>query len=368
MKKTFRALAFATATAVGATGISVVLPQIALVAQAQTNDAMPHKYYYEPAADADMYNNEVNTFLTVTRLRHVYHMAAADWKYDNYPGTQAINQAHWRSEQQCWMGKARLALALMKAEGNAEARTLDLTKVGVDKAETEKAQAILKPEAQKWASAVFTYNENTPNRAEKESRKKIFNEGSDALQYWLDDINASQPVFEFNAFQVIDWSVPQSYIDKQLNNADHGDLGEVVLNQKVLKAAYEDNYDNIKADAEAEGEANRVYLEEKLGPIVPKEDPAPSSSETTEPTAAETTSSSAAPKPVVTSSEAPKTTEPTGSNTTDLSASIKKLRDQLNSSQGGKTLATILAVVAVIGGVAAAAFSFWPQIKQIFKF
>lgn len=443
MKKTFRAVAIATATAMGTSGVVVALPQAAMIANAQTSDDTLSWYDSEPAADGRTYSPNVNTYQTVAQLRQIYFQAASDWQRRSAQnGQQApdnVMASYLRSENQAKIAKARFALALLQAEGNADARALDLSKVGIDKQETEKALAVLEP-----ATQVAKENADADG-AERGTvnRSKFFADGLSAVKLLLSENTAGAQSYEFNALSVVNWEIPDNLTQSRIQEFEYGAIDTTVTGQLVLNAAINGDVAKVAADSKANGAENETYLKEKFGELVapkpadttPPESPSsetpapvvPSSSESPAPvepldssTPAPTPSSSDAPKPAEpsnsstpapsssatpapsssaapkpsssaapapsSSSATPKPAEPSSSaapapSSTQASEpsksssakatgsdSIKKLSDQLKSSQGDKTLAIILAVVAIVGGIAAAAFPFWPQLRQLFKF
>lgn len=294
-RKGFTACAMATTLALSTT--TVVLPPS--IAYAQTSDAMPTNYFYTPAADADDYKAELQAFAYVAKLRHVYHTAAGDEKYDDYyNATTQMRNAHDRSQYGCYMAKARLSLAILKAEGNTEARALDLAKVGLDLAETKKALEVLAPAAAQAAQDAI--NAET-DRQTKSSRHGIFSNGVDRLKETVSALEAGEPTYEYDAFAIIDWGVTPRYVDATAK--EHG-IDSEVRNQVVVRNLAEGDID--VAAIQAKGAENLTYLTGLFGPIhtgprtpaQPEPTPTTSQQPTSEPAPSEESSqsqSSAAP-------------------------------------------------------------------------
>ena len=357
IRKGFTACAMAATLALSTT-VVVLPPSIAI---AQTSDAMPTNYFYTPAADADEYRAELQAFAYVAKLRHVYHTAAGDEKYaDYYNATQQMRNAHDRGQYGCYIAKARLSLAILKAEGNAEARALDLAKVGLDLDETTKAIAVLEP-ASKQAYHDAIYAET--DRATKSNRSGVFSNGLDRLKETVAALQAGQPTYEYDPFAIIDWGVTESYVNATLN--DHG-IDSEVRNQVVVRNLAEGDVD--VAAIQAKGAENRAYLtglfgEIKTGPRTPAE-PAPTTpaQPTSEPALTTPAQPTSEPAPTTsaqpTSEPAPTTpAQPTSepAPTTDPKPDDKSSDNK--SSSNKSWLKIILGIVAAlgIGGIVAAA-------------
>lgn len=255
LRRSTAAIALATAAAVGVS-LTPVPSTLSFVAAAQSADTMPVNYYYVPAADAAAYEAEVKTFAAVTRLRHVYHQAAYDAKYENYYGaTAAIRAAADRAEYNCFVGKARLSLALLKIEGNEAARALDLTRVGLDLDTTTAAIAVLEPATIAARDAAWNADSTDPDRAKKNSRHGIFQDGLGRLKSVKQALEAGEPTYEYDAFSVINWNTESRYVEAKL--AEHHIPAEIAQ-QVVANIEPNDNVDTA-AIAKAAAE-NRAYL------------------------------------------------------------------------------------------------------------
>jgi|GEM_PF-6742813 hypothetical protein len=221
---------------------------------------------------------ELQAFAYVAKLRHVYHTAAGDEKYDDYyNATTQMRNAHDRSQYGCYMATARLSLAILKAEGNTEARALDLAKVGLDLAETEEALEALAPAAAQAATDAI--NAETDKQT-KSSRHGIFSNGVDRLKKTVAALKAGEPTYEYNAFAIIDWGVTPRYVEATAQQ--HG-IDSEVRNQVVARNLAEGDID--VATIQAKGAENLTYLTGlfdpiQTGPRTPAEpEPAPSTSQ-----------------------------------------------------------------------------------------
>ncbi|CAB0876858.1 hypothetical protein [Corynebacterium diphtheriae] len=111
------------------------------IASEPTADAMVEGYYYKVAPDGEKYKNTISTFAHISKTRHMYHDASRKQHYDNFHDRtrkEQLMEIHHRSERACFIGKARVVLALMQAEGNTTARSLDISKVGIELDESSK--------------------------------------------------------------------------------------------------------------------------------------------------------------------------------------------------------------------------------------
>ncbi|MFV8382082.1 hypothetical protein [Corynebacterium hindlerae] len=291
------------ATALPLTSVAVANVAVPSLAVAQTADAMPNKYFSTPADDADQYLGEVKTFQTISMLRHTYHEAARNQKYDSWPAPETINEIHWRSEHACFAAKARLALAILKAEGDVAARQLDLAKVGVDLVESEKAVPVLTT-ATAAAWELSTNAEATDEKREgKHARHTMFNEGLGELNRIVEILKDGSEPTEYDAFSIIDWGVDQKWVDKARETVQPGTEADKL---KVYRAG-----DKLAVDGEAlhnSAAHNRTVLSARFGNFSGLENPPA-------PTAPIPTSVASTPATTPTTVTKPAVTKPTETTT-----------------------------------------------------
>ncbi|QMV86115.1 hypothetical protein HW450_05210 [Corynebacterium hindlerae] len=288
------------ATAIPLTSVAVANVAVPSLAVAQTADAMPNKYFSTPADDADQFLGEVKTFQTISMLRHTYHEAARNQKYDSWPASETINEIHWRSEHACFAAKARLALAILKAEGDLTARQLDLAKVGVDLIESEKAVPVLTA-ATAAAWELSTNAEATDEKREgKHARHMMFNEGLGELNRIVEILKDGGEPTEYDAFSIIDWGVDQKWVDKARETVHPGTDADKL---KVYRAG-----DKLAVDGEALHDSathNRTVLSARFGIFSGLENtPAPSASIPTSVASTPATATATVTKPAETTATA----------------------------------------------------------------
>lgn len=256
MKRIILAGTTALAVVGGVVAVPLASP-FAAVASAHTSDQMPMVYAVKKAADADAYLGEVTAFSQVASYRHAYHTATGNEKFDNYyTSTQAQRDAHLWSEQACYAAKARLALATMKMEGNADARALDLSKVGIDLAETQKALPILKAAYEEARSTSWNIDSTDPLANTWKSRSKMFSEGAGRLEELVDEITAGTGVREVSAFTIVDWGVNEKYLQPVLE--EHHVAGTDTMKLTVTHTTTEAG---LPATATTDGATNLALLE-----------------------------------------------------------------------------------------------------------
>ncbi|GAA1472182.1 hypothetical protein P4N68_11150 [Corynebacterium felinum] len=348
-----------------------------------TVDAMPHKYYYKAAADGAAYEAELKSYLAVSQIRHLYHSAAYGWKYADYYSPKispeernAINEKHQRSEDGCYTAKGRTSIALLKYEGNEEARKLDTSKIGFDIATTEKAIELLKADSarlEKERDAKKAANEIDDATVKLyNSRMSIIGDALKRLPDVLKALKANEPVHEYDAFSVVDWGIKDGFVKCEKGESDDNtchDLynpngrGErksykghplsqaaksLTVTQGDISKSVEENKPGFVTDATA----NKATLLTAFGEIKP---PAAS-----QPTSAPATSSSQAP-----SSSAP-------ASTTSQPPSSAKPEPTPAPSDRNKTIAIVLGVLAGLGAlfglIAVAVRQFFPQLLANLKF
>ncbi|MCU9518912.1 hypothetical protein N7326_03350 [Corynebacterium sp. ES2794-CONJ1] len=186
----------------------------------ETSDAMPHKYYVDKAADSAQYMGELHTFHALSQLRHVYHTAAYQQKYADYTQrTPKMNQAHQLSEDNCYIAKARLGLAMMKVEGDAAARALDLSKVGFDFNESKQALELLRQSSTELLArrdALKAQDSLDKRIALINNREKIVSDGANRLRDIIGDLEAGTPTAEISPFAVVNYDIAQGFVDCEL--------------------------------------------------------------------------------------------------------------------------------------------------------
>ncbi|MCS4535677.1 hypothetical protein [Corynebacterium sp. HS2168-gen11] len=227
MRKTFKAVALAACITV-ASPLALTQTPLAFAhdhhtgaadtAHHETVDAMPHKYYYEAVADSDQYEAELKTYLAVSQVRHLYHTAAYDWYYTNIykPGTpeqkKAMSAAKTNAEDSCFAAKARLGIAILKYEGNAEARALDISKIGFDLATTEKALELLKADEKLQYAKRDELQKEDADYSRHNNRAKIVSDGISRLESIMKAWKDNDPVYEIGATSVVDWNIDPRWV------------------------------------------------------------------------------------------------------------------------------------------------------------
>ncbi|AKK04839.1 hypothetical protein CMUST_02475 [Corynebacterium mustelae] len=352
----------------------------------QTTDAMPHKYFYTPVADSTKYEGEVKSFLAVSQIRHLYHTAAYNQKYANYRGKSAEEAAHdavmhQRSEDNCYVAKARLSLAIMKYEGDVEARSLDLSKVGFDKAETEKAYTVLKrggkaTEAARDAARAAGADDKTIGL--HNNRLRIFSDGENRLSGIIGELASGKATTEYDAFAVTDWEVKEDFVKCEYGTSDDDTcnkinevrpdqrrhfgghpLSNVAKNLDIAKVSPSD--DSAAAAISASGAANRAKVKAAYNfdaDQAPQTDPAPKPSEpsTTAP----------APKPTdpTTSAPAPKPDTSTTTSAPAPSSEQPPAPGDKKPFPHAAVWGSLTAIIAVIAAVIAGFSQFGPQLMK----
>ncbi|WJZ02325.1 hypothetical protein CFREI_05145 [Corynebacterium freiburgense] len=288
MKKTYRIPAAALATSMALSGLVAVSPEflpavshVSLAqARAQNDDTVPDIYNIQKAPDADKYANEINTYLRVSKARHLYHTASSIQKYDDYVNaTRDMRNAADYSEAACYAAKGRVALAILKAEGNEEARKIDISKVGFNPDTTDKATTILGTATEYARKKAFS---SDADASDWNLRHKFFNEGYGRIK----DINdllkqgKTDPT-EIDAFSIIDWTIRADFIAQAELKVEYtlASLpGIKVYGPTTLEQL------NVEAAKTAARETEKA-LEAEFGPI--NTAPAPADPTTTQPAPAD---------------------------------------------------------------------------------
>ncbi|MDO5066445.1 MAG: hypothetical protein Q4D96_04110 [Propionibacteriaceae bacterium] len=142
--------------------------------------------HFVPAADAASYHRELNVWLRMFKLRDEDYRAQVDaLRYKKYyesgaPYQKAIDRQYAPRN----IALLRFLLAVLKAEGNAEARALDLEQVGVDAAVTERARPLIQAGLADAKAKVGRYSSNEEKQA-RQLRLSRFEEVNEYIGQWL---------------------------------------------------------------------------------------------------------------------------------------------------------------------------------------
>ncbi|GAA4799495.1 hypothetical protein FRX94_01040 [Corynebacterium canis] len=293
MKKTLRLPAAALATSVALSGLAAVTPDfsptanlnVLATAQAQSSDSIPDIYHIQKAPDAEDYSAELNTFLRISKARHLYHSASYDQKYENYfNAPQSVRDAADFSQDACYAAKSRVALAILKAEGNEEARKLDITKVGFDADVTAAAVKVLGAATEIARQKALS---DDPDQQAWAKRHKFFDEGFGRLKDLNAAIIAGTPdAKEADAFSVVDWGVAQTFVKKA--ETDNGYTLASLTGISLYSPPLPSKFD--PAAAKEVARQNEAALAEEFGPITApgSSTPKPGEGETPKPGEGET--------------------------------------------------------------------------------
>ena len=270
-------------------------------AHAASSDFNPaHEVKINPAADGARYSNELKAYQLISKLRHSYHSASYDQKYDVYPAPAAIRTAADLSEWACYIAKARVALTILKMEGNQDARALDVSKVGIDSEVSAAALPILSQATQEAFAQAIKDDQSAEDKKLYQNRHKLFSDGKSRLETVVEEFanNTSPTGYEYDAFSVTDWGVAKQYLDATQREMH---LDEDDLSVKVIDATQPQS---ITAQQAADnGNANRAIAAARFGDI---DTPTPPTSATSEPS---------------TTSAAPSTTSATSATSTTSATS-----------------------------------------------
>ncbi|MDO5082665.1 MAG: hypothetical protein Q4D89_04585 [Arachnia propionica] len=152
------------------------------------------RLHFVPAADAASYHRELNTWLRVFKLREQQYQAQVNaLKYRQYyesaePFQAAIDRHHAPRN----IALLRYLLAVLAAEGNAEARSLDLVQVGVDAAVTRRAQPLIQAGLADARAKAGTYSDEREQRA-RQVRLTLFTDADRYVAEWLQASRAGTP-------------------------------------------------------------------------------------------------------------------------------------------------------------------------------
>lgn len=261
--------ALATASVFTASSLAATSPLVTAVASAQTHDAMPGNYMINKAEDGSQYLPELNSLVSVAKVRHLYHAASGDQKFEDYKNaTDEMRRAHEESENACYLAKARVALAILKVEGNAEARALDLTRVGIELQESEKALPVLKKMEEKYRKEALFAESTNPDKSKISNTHKIATNGVDGLERVIKKLKAQKETYEFDTYSILNWNVQDRFIEN-IKSGHH--MGEA---EDQLVASKLDKPENIKKEeilkVAQENKAKLVALNGPLAEAEPK--------------------------------------------------------------------------------------------------
>ena len=351
MKKTLRLPAAALATSVALSGLAAVTPEfsptanlnVLATAQAQSSDSIPDIYHIQKAPDAEDYSAELHTFLRISKARHLYHSASYDQKYANYlSAPQSVRDAADFSEQACFAAKSRVALAILKAEGNEEARKLDITKVGFDADVTAAAVKVLGEATEIARKKAFS---DDPDQQAWAKRHKFFDEGFGRLKDLNAAIIAGTPdTKEADAFSVVDWGVAQSFVKKA--ETDNGYTLASLTGISLYSPPLPSKFD--PAAAKAVARQNEAALAEEFGPITApgSSTPKPGEGETPKPGEGETPKPGEGETPKPGEGETPKPGEGQNTDNASAAASAQEAKDAADKAKQAKEAAEAAATAA----------------------
>ncbi|CAB0682113.1 hypothetical protein FRC0061_00535 [Corynebacterium diphtheriae] len=234
------------------------------IASEPTADAMVEGYYYKVAPDGEKYKNTISTFAHISKTRHMYHDASRKQHYDNFHDRtrkEQLMEIHHRSERACFIGKARVVLALMQAEGNTTARSLDISKVGIELDESSKALPLLK-ESLNTHRTLYSKNPTAEEAKLIDKRAILSREGKSALEDIIKALENGEDPQEYNAFSVLNWGVEKSYLDKVhgTHHAHSGSSHMPELKISAVSTSDKDTKDKVLADADHNRQALATSL------------------------------------------------------------------------------------------------------------
>ena len=184
-------------------------------AAAQAPKVWTDEFFITPAPDVQKYYKELNITYAVYKVRESFALAATGQLNGAAKGgdVEPMKLAEAKSSDAASWAKARFMLSLLRAEGNSAARELDLNKVGVDKAETEKAAKVLD-------EGHADVREHTLNpvgvegqRTNKGARLQKNDEALTFLKSVRDQLGkGDQQSLEYDAQSVINWGVAQHFV------------------------------------------------------------------------------------------------------------------------------------------------------------
>ncbi|RRD50792.1 hypothetical protein [Arachnia propionica] len=156
--------------------------------------------HFVPAADAAAHYRELNIWLRVFNLRERHYQAQVmglkyrqRYEFDSVtPILDALDRHHVVRN----IALLRFLLAVLKAEGNAEARSLDLEQVGVDAAVTEQARPLIRAEQARAKERVGRYADEREQSA-RQARLTLFTDANAYIGEW---VRASRAGLQFTDY------------------------------------------------------------------------------------------------------------------------------------------------------------------------
>ena len=145
------------------------------------------KLHFTPAADAASYYRELNVWLRVFNLREEQYQAQVTslmYRATSTVDRELVQAAIERNHAPRNIALLRFLLAVLKAEGKAGARELDLEQVGVDAAVTQRAQSLIQAGARDAKDKVKRYSDENEKRA-RQVRLTLFTEANEYVTEWL---------------------------------------------------------------------------------------------------------------------------------------------------------------------------------------
>ena len=152
------------------------------------------RLHFVPAADAASRHRKLNTWLRVFKLREQQYQAQVDaLKYRNsYESATFFQEAIDRHQAPRNIALLRYLLAVLAAEGDAEARSLNLEQIGVDAAMTQRAQPLIQAGLADARAKLGTYSDEREQRA-RQVRLTLFTDADTYIAEWLRASHAGSP-------------------------------------------------------------------------------------------------------------------------------------------------------------------------------
>ena len=208
MMRTRRAIIAAVTAATLLTGtITGVLFTPAIASAQIVNAEVP--FHISPAADSSRYVEELGVMDNVFRMRQLYYQAALreDSREIQKSGPQA-EQNIQKMKSAADYASLRLVIAILKMEGDPDARTIDVEKVGLDKQATLDA---IKKISVKVGTDVFFLGEYLATGELKPAeiqRLHVFTRAADYMKLVSERLNAGdESVLENSPYSVVDYGV-----------------------------------------------------------------------------------------------------------------------------------------------------------------
>ncbi|EKX90266.1 hypothetical protein HMPREF9997_01481 [Corynebacterium durum F0235] len=173
------------------------------------------EFFITPAPDVQKYYKELNITYAVYKVRESFALAATGQLNGAAKGgdVEPMKLAEAKSSDAASWAKARFMLSLLRAEGNSAARELDLNKVGVDKAETEKAAKVLDEGHADVRERTMNPVGVEGQRTNKGARLQKNDEALTFLKNVRDQLGkGDQQSLEYDAQSVINWGVAQHFV------------------------------------------------------------------------------------------------------------------------------------------------------------